>query len=291
MAKILVSSNPENLAQAIAGMKSVTIEAEFGAIVVEGSIETRAHHVDRYKHLPSPCTYVNIAVPEVEAIGLSHLDLDSIGGTLAALGQRPGPDSFWQLAGFVDVKGPHRLVEANASLADLESLHAFWAWSEANRCYPPRDGSVIDVAEYVEKARQVLSDIFDGVTALIEAGREAQVRQAALNASSFVELSGNVAVRKSDQFTNHLYSLPTGEVAKAVVAFNTETGSITVSVAEPTPGVNCRDLVQFLWGNEAGGHAGIAGSPRGKVMGEGDLFEIVTLLDSTLQNGGQPRVC
>jgi hypothetical protein len=52
----------------------------------------------------------------------------------------------------------------------------------------------------------------------------------------------------------------------AVVTFNTKFKSVTVSIADPQPGFSCREFVQKLWGPEAGGHDGIAGSPRGREM-------------------------
>jgi hypothetical protein len=54
--------------------------------------------------------------------------------------------------------------------------------------------------------------------------------------------------------------------ARAIVAWNPEAGTVTVSLESSVSGVSCRDIVQALWGPLAGGHAGIAGSPRGMAM-------------------------
>lgn len=92
-----------------------------------------------------------------------------------------------------------------------------------------------------------------------------------LNRSSFRGLQYGVIRREAGCFVNHLYTAPNGEVGSAVVALNTATGAVTVSLADPIPGVSCVEIVQALWGPLAGGHAGIAGSPRGRVMTRDDL--------------------
>ena len=43
-----------------------------------------------------------------------------------------------------------------------QALHAFWAWSQANRCFAPRDGSVLDVTSKVNEAFLVLQSLFAG---------------------------------------------------------------------------------------------------------------------------------
>jgi hypothetical protein len=68
----------------------------------------------------------------------------------------------------------------------------------------------------------------------------------------------------------------------AVVAHNKHVGTITVSLESPIPGVSCRDVVQKLWGELAGGHAGIAGSPRGQVMDEFDVDTAVLQLEAAI---------
>jgi hypothetical protein len=76
----------------------------------------------------------------------------------------------------------------------------------------------------------------------------------------------------ANDFVNHLYTAPNGFVGGTVVAWNKATGSITISRSEPSPGIlSCREIVQDLWGPEAGGHAGIAGSPRGRRMTDEDF--------------------
>jgi hypothetical protein len=101
---------------------------------------------------------------------------------------------------------------------------------------------------------------------LLLAGDAFRADEAALNARTFVRRDGDVIVRRAEvggDFCNHLYTDPTGASARAVVCLNTAFKSVTVSLADPDKEtVSCRDLVQGLWGPEAGGHRGIGGGPR-----------------------------
>jgi hypothetical protein len=286
----------------------VTIEAEYGDWVAEGRLYTAAHHQpsgSRWagRHvggpMPSPCN--DEAIPVLGAGGvvfLSHLDLDSFGGALRALGARelfaPGLDAtaaaeararreFWDLAEFVDVRGPHRLSAREGSAQAVARLRAFWAWSKANGVRFPRD-SISDVTAAARGAGSAIAAILRDDPELLRAGEALGASQAELNRRTFhrfyvVQRSGrSVLARKATaarDFCNHLYDAPDGWVGDAVVAWNTETGAITISLADPVPGVSCREIVQALWGPAAGAHDGIAGSPRGRQMAEEDWQEAI----------------
>ena len=260
MTKFIVSSNPSNLKSALFG-NSGTVEAEYGDTVVEGSVVTLAHHGPRSSN-PPPCVLENQVGLQLDVVGLSHLDLDSLGGCMALLGCKPNADSFWKLAGFVDVNGPHKLRKSGANKSDLEKLYAYWAWSETHRIYPPRDGSVLDVTEGVLEHLAAIEAILAGDEELLAHGMAFKAKEDALNEESFIEISKGVILRSHANFVNHLYSTPLGIEGCAVVAFKETTGEITISLADPVKGVSCRDVAVALWGPESGGHAGIAGGPR-----------------------------
>ena len=64
------------------------------------------------------------------------------------------------------------------------------------------------------------------------------------------------------------------EVKKATATLNTKTNAVTVAFEDGgNPSKSARAIVQGLWGPEAGGRDGIAGSPRGVVMGTKDLLD------------------
>lgn len=329
--KIFISSTADALRNALSGFAlTATVEAEFGSDVVEGSTPslTLAHHGDRASNPPVcvggrwgkellrdtwgcrqcggylfrdtggnclDCGGDTAFSPALGAIGLSHIDLDALGGVMRLLDRmKPENGAFWDVVAQIDVRGPHHLEEilekvvslpwvepgegdGNTAFTDCfrqreeiqEALQAFWAWSEKNKLFPPRDGSALDVTVEVMVAIQFLDTLFEGdedAELALKAGRAWAAAKEALATSSFVRTHGNndgsvVLLRESEEFCNHLYSYPNG-VAAAVVGFNPTRGTVTLSLANPVPGVSCCAIAQQLWGPNAGGHAGIAGSPR-----------------------------
>lgn len=290
MTKIFICNNAANLKLALSfHEKTATVEAEFGATVVEGTVATLAHHGDRSEQ-PCPCLGDNINVGIIDVIGISHFDLDTLGGVMRLLGVKDfdgREDLFWKIAGLVDIMGVHKMEEIRWKLwreeigpvgsidehnqADcrfqsrwddaMETLNAFWAWSESNRLFPPRDGDVEEVSAFFSRAIAVLKDCDENTnSAYIEAGRKWAESKQKLEEDSFVAMVGDVILRKSSVFANHLYTHGKS-VAKAIVTHNPEKMSVTISLANPIPGVNCCSLAQSLWGLGAGGHEGIAGSP------------------------------
>ncbi|MFA7314646.1 MAG: hypothetical protein WC025_01795 [Candidatus Magasanikbacteria bacterium] len=277
--KFLLSSNPTKLATALEGKHSATVEAEYGDACVVGSILTMAHHGPRAGQ-KCPCSYENGCVDGVEVVGISHFDLDTLGGCAAIIGRKPEATTFWQLAEFIDLNGAHKLNEGiekiGATPDDVAKLFAFWAWSRNFRVFPNRDGSVSDVTDKVIEGCNTLEKIMNGDADLMKAGAVYKDAEGKLNADSLVEAKDGVVVRISPQFTNHLYSLPDGKAHLAVVAYTTTTGAVTVSFADAPPkGKSAREIVQSLWGELAGGHAGIAGSPRDRRMSLVDFTEAV----------------
>lgn len=328
--QVLASTSPTALT-AVAPV--VTVEAEYGDAVVEGSALTMAHHGPRagqkcpaaYTPQETYAALEAAGVPGADGFGhgvapavvcgVSHLDLDTIGGLMAVWGYKPHGvgvanigEAFWRLAEFVDTRGPHRVPEWLAGEADhfkalgaVEALRAFWAWSAQNR--GPRIGAeVTDVTSCVLECFEVIQCLmpgsqpgewweggvwaadgapepdFDHCLAqwdrremLLKAGAEFAAKEEALQRASFVRQEGSVVLRQSAQFTNHLY--PLGANA-AVVAFNSEKETVTVSFAEGAEGKHdaCA-IVQSLWGPLAGGHKGIAGSPRDRKMSFADAEE------------------
>ncbi len=268
-AVFFVSSNPESLA---ALGCHATVEAEYGDACVPGSLLTMAHHGPRAGQ-PAPCSGRYEIPSGISLVGLSHLDLDSLGGCAAIIGRRPEAPAFWEAAEFVDINGPHALGRLAPSELVIRQLHAFWAWSEANRCFAPRDGSCADITAQVLAGVEIIERICALDETLLAAGdahREAGER---LNAESFIEERDGVILRRSSAFVNHLYTTPEGVVCRAVAALSDKFGSVTVSFADDASRgrQNAREIVQALWGDLAGGHDNIAGSPRGQAMNEADL--------------------
>jgi hypothetical protein len=293
MIQVVHASEPALLREA---RPVITVEAEYGSDVVLGSLYTAAHHQPLGSpfagdHVvaggrPSPCNDTNIPVISEGIIGISHFDLDTVGGVLRAIGAKDlfCHEGFWRLAAFVDVTGPHRIHLSGADAADIARLYAWWAFSRSIPRLPMK--TVNDVTETIHQCAGVLREILSDDPARLQAGEAFRSTEVALNSASFVEMRASgvlirVAPNQGD-FVNHLYTAPDGAVARAVIGFNPHVGTVTVSLEASIPGISCRDLVQGLWGPLAGGHPNIAGSPRGTIMDEGNLNEALAALEAAL---------
>lgn len=221
---------------------------------------------------------------------ISHLDLDTVGGVLrATLGQdHPLFDGrgFWELAEFIDTRGPHKLSAADAASEDVRALYAWWAWAKTGLPRFSRD-TVEDATDAVDRAERALCRILlDRDEDLLRAGEIFRAEEAALNQRTFLHREGSVIVRRAhvaSDFCSHLYTDPAGIAARAVVCLNTAFRSVTVSLADPDQEtVSCRDLVQELWGPEAGGHKGIGGGPREAAFDETHLAAAVAAMVAAL---------
>lgn len=112
--------------------------------------------------------------------------------------------------------------------------------------------------------------------AMIDAGRKWEQEATKAVEDRLVSENGNVRVFSTNgPFCNGSYYSPSQEkTIPAVVSYNEKFGSITLSFADGGKEFSAKEIVQSLWGPEAGGRDGIAGSPRGKEMTREDLKEI-----------------
>lgn len=278
--KLFISSKPE----ALAAMNcSHTVEAEYGSTVVLGSKTTLAHHQGEYKGNKCPCLYKNgeIHFEEGDTIGISHMDWDTFGGVTAILGTKLEGgiwDNIWELMAFVDLVGPHKIHDFPIGFDKgvLEYANAMWAYSEDHRVFAPRDGSVEDIFNSkMTEMEQFMYELKTNPEEYLAKGAAWAEANKTLEEESLVDRIGNVIVRQSDKFVNHLYA---GDVdVSAVVALNTETGSITLSFSDAITGWSACDIMQEIFGMEAGGHDGIAGTPRDVEYDIWDTMNVVTL--------------
>lgn len=112
--------------------------------------------------------------------------------------------------------------------------------------------------------------------AMIEAGRKWERETTQAVEDRLVKEDENVrAFSTNGPFCNGSYYSPQQErIIPAVVSFNEKFNSITLSFADGGKDFSAREIVQELWGPEAGGRDGIAGSPRGQEMTRDDLETI-----------------
>lgn len=279
-----------------------TVEAEYGSTVVPGALGTLAHHeAARAAGLDSGCPCLlapNDALwgaaalaPGRPVIGVSHWDWDTAGGVLGLLGVKPVHGlwpTVWQAVAHVDERGPHRAEEFAAYPKVRPLVEAMRAHAGANRSAAPLGGGVVDVTEAAARDHRFLAaldlELGRGETLGLRAGdglacHEAELPLLAAGARFAAELEGlasasfvasfgggRVLLRVSGRFVNHLYRHE-GCVAQALVGFNTDTGAVTLSFERPDalPDLSAAALMCRTFGDRAGGHRGIAGSPRGEV--------------------------
>jgi hypothetical protein len=265
---------------------ALTVEAEYGGFVLEGTRYTAAHHqplgspyVGRHVTplgRPAPCNDPNVPkLNEDEVALISHIDLDTLGGLMRASGKFEDNQVFWDFAEFIDTNGTHK--------ADKE--HPYWivfngiqAWIEEN--HPKIDTSRNnEISDFCDQAFEFIKEaLTDGHLATRMGAAQVYIQQK-LDESSFIEerASGLIVRRSKGEKVNHLY-----RNAIAVISYNEAKKNIRISTADPIPNLSCRRLVQEWWGDRAGGHDQIAGSARGKLMTEEQFQEAISKFEDAL---------
>jgi len=281
------------------GMRTATVEAEYGTVVAEGSVLTLAHHTGEWRSEPAPCNNLTVPALDVEAIVVSHLDLDTVGGILRIVhGSKDvlfkgAMSAFWEAAQVADLNGPHWLPD----LVSPEMLGLIrYVWSRAPRSpiVDRANPQPINVTELVLGAwTDIITSVYaaleddETTTDLVAVGNAwAEERTAAVEKWFNAELS-TAEVRVFDVtdpdervFCNANYRHADGGVARAVVTRHP--GAITISLESPIAGGDCAKLMQALFGPEAGGHAGIAGGPRNQAYSREDLERTVTAVKAAV---------
>ena len=255
--KIILASKYE---EAINVPHDATVEAEYGDRVIEGEKYTLAHHSGKYRGGPAPCVFPNQQGFDGVTL-ISHIDLDTIGGCLALYGKKPEDEAFWTGAGFIDVKGPHHIRELDAAVqAKLQAYSAYSNSLERVKYETPHD-----VTENILAAGKVIAGIIAGDAYLLRKGEEWRAASEAAVEAKLVYESGYVRAFVTDGVfcSAAYYSKKQGKVIPAVVVHNQNYNSITVSFEDGGIRFDASAIVKKMWGDMAGGHAGIAGSPRG----------------------------
>lgn len=303
---IFIANDPDALEEKLGQYKNtVTVEAEYGEREVKGSCASMSHHGPRSNN-PAPCLQSKpyTIQKSLDAIGISHVDLDTIGGIMTLVDSHCIQDSqnrFWEAAAFVDVHGPHKINE----FLDMDNeqdqqihymLAAYWDFSQNHRIFPPSDGNVKNVQDEINDHIIAVQKILLKESEMIEKGKTFLENSEKLNKESLAQYSDFVILRDHSLFTNHLYNLPKHfkdqSPRDAVVAYNPTNESVILSFAEQQD-ISCVDVVQDLWGNEAGGKDVIAGSPRARKMSYEDalklFFEVHQRLKDSLEDSASPK--
>ena len=257
-----------------------TVEAEYGDECLEGTMVTLAHHGPRSNN-PAPCNTPDVPeLPPFATVVVSHIDLDTLGGIYALQGRKPEDYRFWEAAEMIDVKGAHHIHELDKDIQD--KLNAYYAYNDGQ----PRQRytEAIDVTKQIDDTYNVVNAIVDindpEHDKLITAGKEwAQTREKEVEDQLVYE---NKDVRVFDTngiFCAASYFSPNqNTICPATVTYNEKFKSITLAFEDGGKQLNAKEIVQELWGPEAGGREGITGSPRNVEMTKNDLAKLVNEL-------------
>lgn len=257
-----------------------TVEAEYGDECLEGTMVTLAHHGPRSNN-PAPCNTPDVPeLPPFATVVVSHIDLDTLGGIYALQGRKPEDYRFWEAAEMIDVKGAHHIHELDKDIQD--KLNAYYAYNDGQ----PRQRytEAIDVTKQIDDTYNVVNTIVDindpEHDKLITAGKEwAQTREKEVE-DQLVYENKNVRVFDTNGiFCAASYFSPNqNTICPATVTYNEKFKSITLAFEDGGKQLNAKEIVQELWGPEAGGREGIAGSPRNVEMTKNDLAKLVNEL-------------
>jgi len=239
--------------------------------------------VEEFKNCNSPAnTFLPDFVPIRNMnIVASHIDLDTILGIMEILGYRYFiPKEFLVAAEFVDLNGPHHIYKFSQIIQD--HFNAYWSFTAENRAQRVEKLTNIsdDVITHIKTLEEIFS-LYGDNKDWIEKGKLWAENVQKVTESKLLMETENYRVFSTDGvFCGASYYSPTHRtIAKAVISFNEKFKAITVSCSDGS--LDCRALVQKLWGPEAGGHKGIAGSPRGQVMGKTELKRAVYAVKRT----------
>jgi hypothetical protein len=272
MITVLLSKDPYTLKINLSKyQRTATVEAEYGDIVIEGTVITLAHHVRKYKHNPPPCTYKLEKPVNLDAIGISHIDADTVGGVITLIndGDNILPQYMWDVIGYIDINGYHRAYNHPRFNECKIYIHALFKYlEEVNSLYSINTISsieCIDVSNIMRNAIDVLKSIKNNNKVMMLKGYLYEKQMKSLEKKSFVDMAitkryRRVILRSSNKFVNHLYR-HSDIIADILVGYNVESKSITLSF-EKDIGISARDYMRRLYGNKAGGHKTIAGTPR-----------------------------
>jgi hypothetical protein len=256
--KILLANSYE-LAKNISGIHA-TVEAEYGDTVIKGTKFTFAHHSKDYKNFPAPCEMENIEEFDGDIL-ISHIDLDTIGGCLALYNKKPEDKNFWKEIGYLDVNGPHHIHELPPDVQ--KKITAYWAYNSTH--IKEKHIGVCDVTDEILQSGKILQKIVDNDEEMLYNGIIWKEETEKRVENNLKRENNNVrCFETEDVFCSSSYYSPKLEkIIPAIVVLNKKMNCVTISFADGGKKYNAAIIAKYLWGDLAGGHDGIAGSPRG----------------------------
>jgi hypothetical protein len=203
--------------------------------------------------------------------------LDALGGVLAVTGDKPDDPEFWKGAGYVDVHGIHNIHDLREDVQqELTAFSAQKAKEPRERITDVKDVKE-DIGRHLGYVRAITDPEHEKNREYIEYGKEwqkeneRQVEDRCVFENNYVRGFVTDGVYCAASY----YSPEAEKVIPCTVTYNTNYNTITVAFAdggrENGGKLSAKEIVQELWGKEAGGRDGVAGSPRGQEMTREDF--------------------
>lgn len=259
-----------------------TVEAEYGDICVEGSWETLAHHTRQYRDFPAPCVRRDIKPMAGGIILISHLDLDTIGGIMLLEGRSNMEDSFWESEALIDTQGV--LAEQQLTEEDRFLMRAYWSW-ETNLPdqvhLSNQTNHLLDVTDCVELRINFIEMMLKESKTPFETKVLNQwYEQFQSHLDSFLKTcvfdSDQLRVFISEENPHYLSHLRDNQLIETCITLNQHKGTLTLSDISGT--IDCKEVMQTLFGPNAGGQFRVAGSPRDEIMDTSHLKKLMGYL-------------
>lgn len=273
----------------------VTVEAEWGKYALEGSIYGLNHHGD-FSYNPAPCNW-KLSPIEEGTIVCSHIDLDTIGGILAVMGEKPKDERFWKAAEYIDVNGPQHIYELPQKVQNqLNAIDAWENWKAKKReeeGYTPSQENVVNIKDVVLDWKEALDVVCNEKhprhEEFLQYGQdqEAKMREQ-VNCKLLLD-DGNIRAFITDGVfcAGSYYSETFGMSEKATITYNTKHHSISLAFFDGGEQWSAKEIMQDLFGPEAGGHDGIAGSPRDWDMTLSDFVSVLKVMEEKVRESGE----
>lgn len=257
----------------------ITVEAEYGLEVVEGQLHTMAHHIPGWETAPSlQMNIKSFKFDQDDYILISHIDLDTVCGVMAAIGEYNVSEDIKAGVNYVDCNGQHHLFDEVVSDEARRFILSYIGYAQKNRA----PFGAEDVTEYVSAVISSLRtrEFYEAGKAFVES-RKAEAE------ASVVSILGSIALieQKADSNAFGLNSeyILGGKEYDYVIVFSNKFKSVTISARKGSlDPKNMAELVRVVFGPEAGGHHGIAGSSRGKEFSIEDAARLQDVLALSL---------
>ena len=273
------------------GNPDFTVEGAYGNTLVKGSKATYDHHTEECRDNPAPCN-ADIEARDGGVILISHIDVDCMGGIMALAGEKPENPSLWETAERIDLTGASNLGDEPEMNQD--EMRAFYCVLNPIQkelrelAAGEKDKGYVDVTKSIEKLNVDFKKIADRNNPerepLLQAGRDRENQRIEKVESKCVYDDGATRgfISEPGVFCNGAYTAPGRDLPPAiscaswsndgssVVAFNSKINTLSDSpLRNPECKLNACNIMRSIYGvdfgenAQAGGHAGIAGSPRG----------------------------